>query len=154
MLAFRITINAFRVCINSLGICEAWNIFKYSNIFVLYGYFCGIFCQLPAFKSTESTGFFKEWNMVLLLTIIFKGGKKPSNTFFFNQNSICMRGLLAILLLFKSYCDYHTFSCDSHSKDLGNMNVYANRNTKLNMKGAEFWASWFNKSILFWRDNE
>lgn len=47
-----------------------------------------------------------------------------------------------------------TFSCDGYSKDLGNTDVYANGSTKLNMKGAELWASCFNKSILFWRDNE
>lgn len=45
----------FGVCINSLGVREACNIFKYSNIFVLYEYFCGTSCQFPDFKST---GFF------------------------------------------------------------------------------------------------
>lgn len=86
--------------------------------------------------------------------------KKPL-TLFLNQNSICMWGLLAVLLSFQIWelsfvgiSEERTFSCDSHGKDLGNMNVYANRNTKLNMKGAELWTSWFNKSILFWRDNE
>lgn len=40
----------------------------------------GFFCQLPDFKSKESTGFFYEWSMILFLPLLLK--EKKSNSFF------------------------------------------------------------------------
>lgn len=121
------------------------------NIIIYLSYMdisVGFFLSIARFKVNRIYRVVLGMEHGFTITIVFKGGKEI--TFFLNQNNICW-GLLIVVLLFN---EERTFSCDSHSKDLGNMNVYYNRSTKLNMKGAKLWASCFNKSILLWRDNE